>query len=71
MSFQVGHKMIFGLFIPATKKSNVFVVDTVKSNQMPNLVTLFSNEKKKFAAENSETLPEGKNYSVEHSLWNF
>ncbi len=26
--------MIFGLFIPATKKSNVFVVDTDKSNQV-------------------------------------
>ena len=31
---QVGHKMIFGLFVPATKKSSVFVVDTVRSNQV-------------------------------------
>ena len=52
--------MIFGLFIPATKKSNVLVIDTVKSNQMPNLVNLFNSEKKKFTAETSEPLPEGK-----------
>jgi hypothetical protein len=61
--------MIFGLFVPATKKSNVFVVDTVKSNQMPNLVTLFNNEKKKFAAENSEPLPEGNNHLSGINYW--
>jgi len=51
--------MILGLFIPATKKSNVFVVDTVKSNQMPNLVNLFNGEKKRLATEASDEFADG------------
>ena len=51
--------MIFGLFVPATRKANVFVVDTVRSNQMPNLVTMYNNERKKITnAEEAESVPE-------------
>ena len=57
--------MIFGVFIPATKKSNVFVVDTVKSNQMPNLTNLFSSEKKRLAAEASDEFADGKVHSLD------
>ncbi len=52
--------MIFGLFVPATRKANVFVVDTVRSNQMPNLVTMYNNERKKITNEDeAESVPEG------------
>ncbi|XP_013399576.1 DNA polymerase epsilon catalytic subunit A [Lingula anatina] len=40
-----GHKMIFGLFFPMSKKGSVFVVDTVRSNQMPNMTALFNAER--------------------------
>ena len=55
--------MIFGLFVPATRKANVFVVDTVRSNQMPNLVTMYNNERKKITnAEEAESVPEGSDF---------
>jgi len=51
--------MIFGLFVPATRKANVFVVDTVRSNQMPNLVTMYNNERKKITNEDeAESVPD-------------
>ncbi len=40
-----GNKSIYGLFVPATKKASVFAVDTVRSNQMPNLNNLYNNER--------------------------
>ncbi|KAL8180571.1 UNVERIFIED_CONTAM: hypothetical protein K2H54_028004, partial [Gekko kuhli] len=39
-----GKKALFGLFIPSQRKASVFVVDTVRSNQMPNLTTMYSAE---------------------------
>ncbi|KAE8634027.1 hypothetical protein XENTR_v10002174 [Xenopus tropicalis] len=39
-----GHKALFGLFIPSQRKSAVFVVDTVRSNQMPNLSNMYTAE---------------------------
>ena len=42
---KVGHKALFGLFVPGWKKADVFVVDTVRSNQMPALKTLYNNER--------------------------
>jgi DNA polymerase epsilon subunit 1 len=57
--------MIFGLFVSATRKANVFVVDTVRSNQMPNLVTMYNNERKKIInEEEAESVPEGLDFSV-------
>ncbi|XP_076064206.1 DNA polymerase epsilon catalytic subunit 1 [Oratosquilla oratoria] len=43
--YKSGNKSVLSVFIPATKKAHVFVVDTVKSNQMPNLNTLYNNER--------------------------
>ncbi|XP_075685545.1 DNA polymerase epsilon catalytic subunit A [Rhinoderma darwinii] len=39
-----GNKALFGLFIPSQRKSAVFVVDTVRSNQMPNLSSMYTSE---------------------------
>ncbi|XP_067406281.1 DNA polymerase epsilon catalytic subunit A [Emydura macquarii macquarii] len=40
-----GSKALFGLFIPSQRKACVFVLDTVRSNQMPNLTSLYSSER--------------------------
>ncbi|XP_065594891.1 DNA polymerase epsilon catalytic subunit A [Cyrtonyx montezumae] len=40
-----GSKALFGLFVPVQRKAAVFVLDTVRSNQMPNLTTMFSAER--------------------------
>ncbi|XP_043925704.1 DNA polymerase epsilon catalytic subunit A [Protopterus annectens] len=40
-----GNKALFGLFIPSQRKASVFVVDTVRSNQMPNLNSMYSTER--------------------------
>ncbi|XP_074410293.1 DNA polymerase epsilon catalytic subunit A isoform X1 [Zonotrichia albicollis] len=40
-----GSKAVLGLFIPSQRKAAVFVLDKVRSNQMPNLTTLFSVER--------------------------
>lgn len=39
-----GNKALFGLFIPSQRKAAVFVVDTVRSNQMPNLSSMYTSE---------------------------
>uniref|UniRef100_A0A8C5UT22 DNA polymerase epsilon catalytic subunit n=1 Tax=Microcebus murinus TaxID=30608 RepID=A0A8C5UT22_MICMU len=39
-----GHKALFGLFIPSQRRASVFVLDTVRSNQMPSLSALYSTE---------------------------
>ncbi|XP_047418330.1 DNA polymerase epsilon catalytic subunit A isoform X1 [Sciurus carolinensis] len=39
-----GHKALFGLFIPSQRRASVFVLDTVRSNQMPSLSALYSAE---------------------------
>lgn len=35
---------MYGLFFPASKKAAVYVVDTVRTNQMPNMTNLYSTE---------------------------
>ncbi|XP_043385548.1 DNA polymerase epsilon catalytic subunit A isoform X3 [Chelonia mydas] len=40
-----GSKALFGLFVPSQRKASVFVLDTVRSNQMPNLANLYSSER--------------------------
>ena len=38
---------MIALFSLPAKKANVFVVDTVRTNQMPNLVNLYHEERNK------------------------
>ncbi|MEE6511690.1 hypothetical protein FKM82_018375 [Ascaphus truei] len=40
-----GNKSLFGLFIPSQRKAAVFVLDTVRSNQMPNLSSMYTAER--------------------------
>ena len=65
---RVGHKHLFGMFIPAGKRASVFIVDTVRSNQMPNLNNLYNNERTSYIQKQGETsgerVPEG-DYSFE------
>ena len=35
---------MYGLFFPASKKAAVYVVDTVRTNQMPNMTNLYNTE---------------------------
>lgn len=37
--------MVFGLFFPMSKRAVVYVVDTVRSDQMPTLTALFNAER--------------------------
>ncbi|CAM1314648.1 POLE (predicted), partial [Pycnogonum litorale] len=43
--FNSGNKSMYGLFFPVAKKGHIFVTDTVKSNQMPNINTLYNVER--------------------------
>ena len=58
-----GSKSLYGLFIPATRKAHVFVVDTVRSNQMPNLNNMYNAERaaylEKVAPGSDGATPEG------------
>ncbi|XP_041095859.1 DNA polymerase epsilon catalytic subunit A [Polyodon spathula] len=40
-----GNKALFGLFIPSQRKASIFVLDTVRSNQMPSLTALYTAER--------------------------
>nr|XP_036870228.1 DNA polymerase epsilon catalytic subunit A isoform X5 [Manis javanica] len=42
--YMQGHKALFGIFVPAQRRASVFVLDTVRSNQMPSLSALYSAE---------------------------
>ncbi|CAG2199328.1 POLE [Mytilus edulis] len=55
-----GSKMIFGLFSPMSKKCNMFVVDTVRSDQLPNLPALYNAERNSRVTEgrDEESLPQ-------------
>ncbi|GAA6086212.1 DNA polymerase epsilon catalytic subunit A [Tachysurus ichikawai] len=61
-----GHKALFGLFIPSQRKASVFVLDTVRSNQMPNLSTLYGAERTTLLEKTSEELlpPEKHQFEV-------
>lgn len=39
------HKAMFGLFMPSAGKAYIYVVDTVRNNQMPNLTNMFASER--------------------------
>lgn len=55
---KVGNKALFGLFVPTSKKGLVYVLDTVKSNQMPNLNTMYNNERNGTSLNENSKLPE-------------
>lgn len=59
---RVGTKAMFGLFFAANKRASVFVLDTVRSNQMPNLVNMYNAERNLYAekhrGEEGLALPE-------------
>ncbi|KAG1689536.1 DNA polymerase epsilon catalytic subunit A [Nymphon striatum] len=51
---------------PMTKKAHIFVVDSVKSNQMPNMNVLFNNERtNKISKESEEDILPEANHSFE------
>lgn len=37
--------MVFGLFFPMSKRAMVYIVDTVRSDQMPTLTALYNAER--------------------------
>ena len=43
--YREGHKQVYALFIPAVKKAWLSVVDTVATNQLPNLSALYNQER--------------------------
>ncbi|KAI9558619.1 hypothetical protein GHT06_015407 [Daphnia sinensis] len=45
--YKSGNKVMLVLFSPPAKKANFFVVDTVRTNQMPNLANLYNEERLK------------------------
>ncbi|XP_018524002.1 DNA polymerase epsilon catalytic subunit A [Lates calcarifer] len=61
-----GHKALFGLFIPSQRKASIFVLDTVRSNQMPNLSNLYTTERTALLEKTTEELlpPEKHNFEV-------
>ncbi|XP_019956457.2 DNA polymerase epsilon catalytic subunit A [Paralichthys olivaceus] len=61
-----GHKALFGLFIPSQRKASIFVLDTVRSNQMPNLSNLYTAERTALLEKTTEDLlpPEKHNFEV-------
>ncbi|CAL1292777.1 unnamed protein product [Larinioides sclopetarius] len=56
-----GQKSMFGFFFPPSKKAVVYVLDTVRTNQMPNLTNIFTNERnaKLESGVDLALLPEG------------
>ncbi|XP_020776588.1 DNA polymerase epsilon catalytic subunit A [Boleophthalmus pectinirostris] len=51
-----GQKALFGLFIPSQRKASVFILDTVRSNQMPSLNNLYSAERTALLEKTTEEL---------------
>ncbi|CAL8327108.1 unnamed protein product, partial [Arctogadus glacialis] len=61
-----GHKALFGVFIPSQRKASIFILDTVRSNQMPNLSTLYGVERTALLEKTTEDLlpPEKHTFEV-------
>ena len=55
---KVGNKALIGLFLPSSKKAHIYVLDTVRSNQMPNLNTMYNNERNGVTLNEGAKLPE-------------
>lgn len=45
VSLSSDSRALFGLFIMATKKAHIFVLDRVRTNQMPTMTTVYENER--------------------------
>ncbi|KAK0148516.1 DNA polymerase epsilon catalytic subunit A [Merluccius polli] len=60
-----GHKALFGLFIPSQRKASVFILDTVRSNQMPNLSTVYGVERTALLEKTTEDLLPPEKHSFE------
>ena len=41
LSLSSDHRSMFGLFFLSTKKAHLFVIDRVRTNQMPNMANLY------------------------------
>ena len=41
MTLSSDHRSLFGLFFLATKKAHLFVIDRVRTNQMPNMANFY------------------------------
>uniref|UniRef100_A0A3B5MER7 DNA polymerase epsilon catalytic subunit n=1 Tax=Xiphophorus couchianus TaxID=32473 RepID=A0A3B5MER7_9TELE len=61
-----GQKALFGLFIPSQRKASIFILDTVRSNQMPNLSNVYTAERTALLEKTSEELlpPEKHTFEV-------
>ncbi|XP_015190647.1 PREDICTED: DNA polymerase epsilon catalytic subunit A isoform X2 [Polistes dominula] len=61
-------RSLWGLFLGASKRIHIFVLDSVSSNQMPNLNTLYTNEresmKEKIGEDKVKILPNGMKFIV-------
>jgi DNA polymerase epsilon subunit 1 len=55
---KVGNKAMYGLFLPSSKKALVIVLDTVRSNQMPNLNNMYNSERSSTSLNEGSKLPE-------------
>ena len=66
---KVGNKALFGLFLPSSKKAMIFVLDTVRSNQMPNLNTMYNNLRSNADINEGAKLPEA-DYNFEVKIEN-
>ena len=44
---------MWGLMIPSQKKGTVFVLDTVRSNQLPGLSNLYNSERSAYLAKDN------------------
>ncbi|XP_024876270.1 DNA polymerase epsilon catalytic subunit A [Temnothorax curvispinosus] len=47
-------RALWGLFLSASKRSHIFVLDSVASNQLPNMNTLYTQERKATLEKNGE-----------------
>ncbi|XP_018009711.1 DNA polymerase epsilon catalytic subunit A isoform X2 [Hyalella azteca] len=64
-----GSKAMFGVFLASTKKAHIFVLDTVRSNQMPNMVNLYTTERNhKLEADTEESDLPADNYAFDIKL---
>ncbi|XP_022098482.1 DNA polymerase epsilon catalytic subunit A-like [Acanthaster planci] len=64
----VGSKAMFGLFFSNSSKANIFAVDTVRTNQMPNLTLMYQTERQAKIARGTEEEflpPEMHNFEVQ------
>ncbi|XP_035733285.1 DNA polymerase epsilon catalytic subunit 1-like isoform X2 [Vespa mandarinia] len=61
-------KSLWGLFLSASKRAHIFILDSVSSNQMPNLNALYTHEKnitvEKIGQDKVKTLPDTMKFVV-------